>query len=284
MFLCIYLIGLLGNLIIIVVVSMDSRLHTPMYFFLCNLSAVDICYTTVTLPKLMDILATGNNSISFEQCFIQMYFYNFIGSSEIILLSVMAYDRYVAICNPLKYHLIMNRKKIVMIWVLIWVSGCGNSLFCTSFASNLSFCQSNRIQNFYCDIKAIAKISCADTSFHIVIYIECLLFGLLPFLLSITSYVKIIISILHIKSKESRRKAFSTCTSHLTVLVMFYGTILCMYMGPTSGSSDKLDQIFSVLYTALTPMLNPLVYSLRNKEVKSALSRLGQVKSLIEHL
>ncbi|XP_053575418.1 olfactory receptor 1C1-like [Bombina bombina] len=278
-FLLIYLTGILGNLIIIAVILMDSHLHTPMYFFLCNLSFVDICYTTVTLPKLMDILLTGNNSMSFIDCFTQLYFFIFIGSIEVLLLSSMAYERYIAICNPLQYHLIMHKKKLVLLLVGIWIYGCGNSMFVTIVASNLNLCHSNTIQQFFCNVKALANISCSEQGFNIIIYVETLLLGLSPLLLSLTSYAKILKIIVHIKSDSGRKQTFSTCTSHLIVLFLFYGTILCMYMRPPSKHTDVLDQMFSVLYAAVAPMLNPLIYSLRNKEVKSAMMRIVTMKN-----
>ncbi|KAM4722815.1 olfactory receptor-like protein OLF3 [Rhinophrynus dorsalis] len=277
-FFLIYLMGILGNFVIIIVTCMYSQLHTPMYFFLCNLSIIDVCYTTVTLPKLLDILLTANNSISFIQCFTQMFFFTLVGSIEVVLLSSMAYDRYVAICKPLQYHLIMNSKKCALLLVSIWIPGSVNSIFVTLFASKLPLCHSNKIQQFFCNVKALAQISCTNKGFEILIYVEVLVLGLFPLLLSFTSYIKIILIILRIKSTNGRRKAFSTCSSHLTVLVVFYGTILFMYMKPTSQSSDELDHVFSVLYAAVAPMLNPLIYSLRNKEVKSALIKIVGIK------
>ncbi|XP_075061982.1 olfactory receptor 1500-like [Mixophyes fleayi] len=279
-FLLMYLTGVLENAVILTLILLDKHLHTPMYIFLWNLSAVDICYLNVTLPKLMDILLTGDNYISFVQCFTQMYFYNSICSTEIVLLSVMAYDRYVAICNPLRYHLIMNKKKIVLLLCVIWGSGSLNSLPITSFASHLSFCHSHTIRHFYCDCKAVSKIACSVQFFNEVMYIVAWISVPVPFLLSFLSYVKIVKSILHIRSADSRKKCFSTCTSHLTVLTLFYGTIMCVYMAPFSGNSEILDQVLSVLYTTVTPMLNPLIYSLQNKDVARALSQ-NLVKKII---
>ncbi|XP_053319822.1 olfactory receptor 1-like [Spea bombifrons] len=273
-FLVIYVTGLLGNLVILIAVFVDSHLHTPMYFFLCNLSSLDIIFTTVTLPKLMDILLSGSNVISFSECFSQLYFYVFLASTEDILLSSMAYDRYVAICSPLHYQLIMHNRKCVLILLGTWMSGCMNSIFMTVLISNLTLCRSNKIHHFFCEIKALEKISCNNSGFHIIIYVETLLLGVFPFLLSLTSYIKIIRVILSIKSKNGRRKAFSTCTSHLTVLIIFYGTGLCMYVKPPLEHLEEQDQVFSALYAAVTPMVNPLIYSLRNKDVNGALKRI----------
>ncbi|XP_069815501.1 olfactory receptor 1E16-like [Dendropsophus ebraccatus] len=271
LFFAMYVISVLGNLIILTVIVMDRHLHTPMYIFLSNLSFLDICYINITLPKLMYILLTGDNALSSIQCFTQLFFYNFIVVTEIILLSVMAYDRYAAICKPLHYHLIMSKKNIVLLLGMDWVSGCLNSLLLICFISQLSFCHSTKIHHFYCDTKALVKISCPTRHFQIIFYLEALLFGPVPFLIGLLSYIQIIRTILQIKSTKSRSKAFSTCTSHLTVLTIFYGTVICTYMTPVSKNSEMFDQIFSVLYTAVTPMLNPLIYSLRNKDVKNAL-------------
>ncbi|KAM4698683.1 olfactory receptor 1M1-like [Rhinophrynus dorsalis] len=275
---CIYLIGITVNVVIITVICVDSQLHTPLYLFLSNLSVVDICYTTVTVPKLMDILISGHTSISFIQCFIQMSFFYLAGSAEDILLYVMAYDRYVAICKPLHYALILSKTNCIIYIIGIWICAGLNSICITIIASHIPVCHSNTIQQFYCDVKALSKISCADTGFYILIYAETFFFGLCPFVSSLMSYIKIITVILRIKSTDGRRKAFSTCSSHLTVLIIFYGTSLSVYMRPSSQQSDVPDKVFSVLYTAVTPMLNPLIYSLRNKDIKNALVRMTRVR------
>ncbi|XP_044132914.1 olfactory receptor 1G1-like [Bufo gargarizans] len=273
-FMIIYLIGVLANTSLILVSVLDTQLQTPMYFFLRNLSFVDIIFTTITLPKLINILWMGINTISFIQCFIQVFFFVFMASTDDILLSCMAYDRYIAICYPLHYHILMNWKKAVSLLGGTWVIGCANGLITALFVSNLSFCESRMIQNFYCDIKALSKIACTPNGLQIFIYLETLSLGLGPFLVSLTSYIKIIGVVLQIQSPEGKRKAFSTCTSHLTVLTIFYGSILLQYTMPPLEKVHFLDKIFTVLYTALTPMLNPIIYSLRNKEVKSAIMRI----------
>ncbi|XP_075715653.1 olfactory receptor-like protein OLF4 [Rhinoderma darwinii] len=270
-FFLMYLTGVLENAIIFTLVLTDQQLHTPMYVFLMNLSTVDMFYLSIPLPKLMYILLTGDNFIKFSHCYLQMSLYNFICSTEIFLLSVMAFDRYVAICKPLHYSLIMHKKNIALFLVITWVSGGINSLFVMAFAFLLSFCDSHKIHHFYCDSKALTKIACSSEFFSIVLYTETSILTIFPFVLSLSSYGKIVKSILHIKSAQSRRKTFSTCSSHLAVLTIFYGTTMCAYL--SSGNSELLDQMFSVLYTAVTPMLNPLIYSLQNKEVTSALHR-----------
>ncbi|XP_053577944.1 olfactory receptor-like protein OLF4 [Bombina bombina] len=273
-FFFIYMAGMLWNLTIIIVVYLDIHLHTPMYVFLCNLSLIDICSTTVSLPKLIDILLTGKNTILFEDCFIQMYFYTFFVITEFILLSFMAYDRYVAICSPLHYQIIINKEKCVLILSGTWISACVNSFFLTGFASSLDFCHTSNIFHFFCEIKAVVNIACADLSFTITFLVESFLFGLFPFAIILASYTKIISTIMHTKSIVSRKKAFSTCSSHLTVIIIFYVTVLCAYLKPPSRQSDELDQMFSVLYAAVTPMLNPLIYTLRNRTVKTALLKI----------
>nr|XP_033780927.1 olfactory receptor 1444-like [Geotrypetes seraphini] len=274
-FLLIYLTTLLGNLVIITVTFNDPHLHTPMYFFLSNLSLIDICYTSVIVPKLLTIFSSGDKTISYTGCITQMYF--FIGSisMEIFLLTVMSYDRYVAICHPLRYSLIMNWRVCTLMAVTSWIIAFLNSSPTTTLVSLLSFCGSNKIDHFFCDLNPLLKLSCTDTvSTQVVILIETSLLSLIPFLLTIISYVYIISAILRIRSKEGRYKAFSTCSSHLTVVSVFYVSVFSVYLTPASMSSLGLEKILSVLYTTVTPMLNPIIYSLRNQEVKNALKKL----------
>ncbi|XP_063788917.1 olfactory receptor 1-like [Pseudophryne corroboree] len=274
MFLLLYLTGLLANSVIIIVIYIDEHLHTPMYLFLSNLSLIDLCYTTVTIPKLLYMLLSGNYTVSFIQCFTQMYFFDIFAVAEVVLLSTMAYDRYVAICNPLHYHHIFNRKLCVQLMVAIWTSGCLNSFLVTLSASNISFCHSYIIQRYFCDAKSVMEIACANQQlFYIVVYVEVLIFGCCPFFCSLMSYIKIISAILKIKSRDGRRKAFSTCSSHLTVLTVFYGTVTSDFMMPQSDQNRVLELVFTVLYTVFTPMLNPLIYSLQNKDVKKAVKK-----------
>ncbi|KAE8619178.1 hypothetical protein XENTR_v10009665 [Xenopus tropicalis] len=273
-FLLIYLIGLVGNLVLILVTFLEIQLQTPMYFFLRNLSFVDICYTSVTLPKLIDIFLTGNNIMPFVPCFTQLYFFTTTGCTEVFLLTSMAYDRYIAICNPLCYFLVMSNRRCTQLVLGSWMFGLSNAFLIAVFASQLSYCGSKEIQQLFCDIKSLLKISCSDTAgVQVIVYLQVLLAGLCPFLLSVISYIGILNSILKVHSAVGRKKTFSTCTSHLTVLLLFYGTIFCMYIRPPSEHSEELDQFFSVLYVAVTPTLNPLIYSLRNQEVKKVLKR-----------
>ncbi|XP_018427778.1 PREDICTED: olfactory receptor 5B21-like [Nanorana parkeri] len=271
-FLLLYLISLIWNTVIFMVIFLDGHLQKPMYFFLCNLSSVDVLYVSVALPKLLDIINTGNNKVSFTACYTQMYFFTSLACTEICLLTIMSYDRYTAICRPLHYTVIMHNRMCYLLVAGCWVSGFSNSLFVTIFASRLSFCGSTNLNQFFCDIKTLTKISCGDKNeFQTMIFIEALFMGFCPFVLILMSYTKIISNILKMKSVGQRKKAFSTCTSHLTVLLLFYGTLLCMYMIPPSENSEQLDQIFAVFYLAVTPALNPLIYSLRNKDIKNAI-------------
>ncbi|XP_075141433.1 olfactory receptor 1M1-like [Leptodactylus fuscus] len=273
-FVLVYLIGVLANSITITVVYRDRHLHTPMYVFLCNLSIIDICYTTSTVPKLVYMLLSGDYTLSFTQCFIQMFFFSHVATVEDLLLFIMAYDRYVAICDPLHYHHKLSRKNYILFLVVVWVIGFFNSLSLTLTASTIPLCYSNILKQFYCEFKAFAKITCPSNGFQLFSYMEAVMFGLCPFLCSIISYIKVISVILHIKSTDGRKKAFSTCSSHLIVLTMFYGTWTSSYLSPSLKDPQVFETTFSILYLIITPMLNPLIYSVRNKDVKRALLKL----------
>ncbi|XP_077306150.1 olfactory receptor 1M1-like [Lithobates pipiens] len=274
-FFFIYLIGMMMNTVIISVICLDLHLHTPMYLFLCNLSVVDISFTTVTIPKLLYILLSGNNSVPFTQCFIQMYFMLLADSAEAIVLFIMAYDRYVAICHPLHYHRILKKKICILLITAIWIGGNINSSLITSSFLRIIFCSSVTIHQFFCDAKALINISCGGTDmYYIVMYAVYLVFGLCPVLCNLMSYVQIFKVIQNIKSRDSRSKVFSTCSSHLIVLALFYGSCVSVYLTPPSDSYDLLEQILTMFYTTVVPMLNPLVYSLRNKEIRNSLRKL----------
>lgn len=269
-FFSIYSIGLVLNLTLIIVIYTDVHLHTPMYLFLCQLSFVDICYTTTTIPKLLHILLSGKNTVSFTQCFSQMFFYFWGACVEVNLLLAMAYDRYIAICKPLHYSEILNKRQCLLLIVAIWAIAFFNTLFVTISASYTPLCHATLIKQFYCDFKAIIKLACPGSLFLFVIFMEMVLFGFCPFACSLASYVKVFSVILAMKSKEGRGKAFSTCTSHVMVLSIFYGTSILVYMIPSSANLENLERLCTIFYTAVTPMLNPLLYSLRNKDVKRA--------------
>ncbi|XP_077131571.1 olfactory receptor-like protein DTMT [Ranitomeya variabilis] len=279
MFSMFYLLGIIMNMLIVTLIYVDEQLHSPMYLFLCNLSLVDMCYTTTIIPKLLHILSSGNHKISFWQCFTQMFFFFLAAGTEDLLLVTMAYDRYVAICKPLHYHTILSKKVCFTFMAAMWFFASLNSCFLTVPTLKMSFCRSTTIHHFHCDAKALTKISCAGKEiFYLVIYFALLFFGIGPFLCSLTSYAKILQVIFRIKSRDGRTKAFSTCSSHLIVIMLYYGTGVSMYLLPTTRNSDIVDQIFTLLYATATPTLNPLIYSLRNRDVKRAVMRLLQLK------
>ncbi|XP_073516766.1 olfactory receptor 2K2-like [Phyllobates terribilis] len=276
-FVLVYLIGVLANSSTILVVYRDQRLHTPMYLFLCNLSIVDLCYTTTTAPNLVHMFLSCDYTLSFTQCFIQMYFFLHVATTEDLLLFIMVYDRYVAICKPLHYHRMLNKKNCILLMIVAWVIGCLNSAFATLTSSKICL-YTNTVPQFFCEFKAFAKISCPNAGFQLFTYMEAVLFGFGPFLCSILSYIKVIIVILHIKSSDGRRKAFSTCSSHLIVLSMFYGTWMSVYIMPPLKDPRVFELTLSILYSTITPMLNPLIYSVRNKDVKRALLKMVGIK------
>ncbi|NWW70396.1 O10C1 protein, partial [Climacteris rufus] len=275
LFLCIYIITVLGNLIILLVINMDPVLHTPMYFFLRNLSFLEICYTSVTLPRMLVSLLSGDTSISFAGCAAQMYFFLFFGATECCLLAAMAYDRYRAICSPLLYTDIMSKKVCVQLAASSWI--CGNlvALGHTTFVFSLPFCGSNTINHFFCEIQPVLMLVCGDTYWNeIQIILAAVFVILVPFVLILVSYGLIISSILKIKSAKGRYKAFSTCFSHITVVTLFYGTAVFIYIHPKSSYSLDVDKVLSLFYSVVTPILNPVIYSLRNREVKEALFKM----------
>ncbi|XP_053316497.1 olfactory receptor 13-like [Spea bombifrons] len=268
LFFTMYLLTIFGNIILIYTVTTNPQMHTPMYYFLCNLSVLDLFYSSTTVPKmLLDMLSIGGGRISLLGCLTQMCTYIFLGEIECILLAVMAYDRYVAICFPLRYKVIMSWKLCKNITVLIWVGSCIFSTLPTNLRPPV-FCKGNRIDHFICEVIALVKLVCGDTSFYETIIFSGSLFTLLvPFLCVITSYTFIIHSILKINSAGGRTKSFSTCASHLAVVLMFYGTSTAMYLGPLKNTSRNQKYI-AIIYGIVTPMVNPFIYSLRNKDVK----------------
>ncbi|XP_075139575.1 olfactory receptor 5AP2-like [Leptodactylus fuscus] len=268
---------LLGNSILVLLTRTDHELSTPMYFFLCNLSLLDISFTSVTVPNMLRNIYTNNTSISYTGCFTQLYFFHFLGSSECFLLAIMSVDRYVAICQPLRYSHLMNASVCVKMALSCWIGGMLFSCSHTFLTLSLFFCSSNIINHFFCDIPPLLQVSSTDTHKNIL---EIFIFGGSVaggcFLLTLISYIFIISSILQINTSKGKSKAFSTCTSHLLVVCIFFGTILFMYLRPTSAYSLENDKLFCVFYNIFTPMLNPVIYSFRNKEVKGAVKRLGR--------
>ncbi|XP_006150681.1 olfactory receptor 13D1 [Tupaia chinensis] len=274
MCLVMYLIILLGNCTLIILTLQDSRLHTPMYFFLGNLSFIDIWYTSSFIPSMLIHFLSEKKTISFSRCVVQMSVSYTMGSTECVLLAVMAYDRYVAICNPLRYPIIMSKVLCVQMAALSWGLGFLNSLTETILAIRLPFCGKNVINHFVCEILAFVKLACTDISLNeIIIMLGNVIFLFSPLLLICISYIFILSTVLKINSTEGRKKAFSTCSSHMTVVIVFYGTILFMYMKPKSKDS-AFDKLIALFYGVVTPMLNPIIYSLRNKEVHGAMRKL----------
>ncbi|XP_008062319.1 olfactory receptor 13C9 [Carlito syrichta] len=276
-----YVVILLGNGNLILISILDSHLHTSMYFFLGNLSFLDICYTTISIPSTLVSFLSERKTISFSGCAVQMSLGLAMGTTECVLLGMMAFDRYVAICNPLRYPIIMNRNSYVPMAAGSWLSGVVNSAVQTTFVIQLPFCRNNVINHFSCEILAVMKLACTDISGNeFIMLMATTLFTLMPLVLIVISYLLIIFSILKIRSSEGRSKAFSTCSAHLTVVIIFYGTILFMYMKPKSKETlnldalDATDKLVSMFYGVMTPMMNPLIYSLRNKDVKEAVKHL----------
>ncbi|KAM6451679.1 olfactory receptor 11A1-like [Liasis olivaceus] len=275
-FLAIYMITMAGNLLLIVLVASDFHLHTPMYFFLGNLSCLEICYTSTLLPRMLFNLLTGKRAISVNGCLLQYYFFGSLASTECYLLAAMSYDRYLAICRPLLYPSIMNRKLCFQLIAATWVSSVMANGILMCLMAQLSFCGPNIIDHYFCDFFPMEKLSCSDTRLiELVTFLMTFGFTITPFLLTLVSYFCIIENILKIPSTTEKQKAFSNCSSHLMVVGIFYGTIIIVYMLPDIPILRQLNKVFSIFYTVLTPLVNPLIYSLRNKEVHKALRRVG---------
>ncbi|XP_006032285.1 olfactory receptor-like protein COR4 [Alligator sinensis] len=282
MFLVIYVITLMGNLGMVAFIHLHPCLHNPMYFFLKNLSVVDACYSTVVTPKMLVNFLHQRRTISYAGCITQYFSFILLVISECLLLAVMAYDRYVAVCNPLLYTVIMSQRSCLGLVIGSYIWSFINSVVHTSYLLKLSYCDSNVLNHFFCDINPLLKLSSSDTYVN-----ELLVFtlGSVVEISSITtiliSYIFIIVTVLRIRSTESRYKAFSTCTSHLMAVTLLHGTILFMYFRPTTSYSLDTDKMASLFYTVVIPILNPLIYSLRNKEVKDALKRVMEKKILL---
>uniref|UniRef100_UPI00165922ED olfactory receptor-like protein OLF4 n=1 Tax=Halichoerus grypus TaxID=9711 RepID=UPI00165922ED len=274
LFLSMYLITVFGNLLIIVTVSSDSHLHTPMYFFVSNLSFVDICFTSTTIPKMLWNIQTHSKVINYAGCLSQMYFFILFAGVDMFLLTVMAYDRFVAICHPLHYMVIMNPQLCGLLVLVSWIMSILNSLLQTLMVLWLSFCTEVKIPHFFCDLSQMIQVACSDTVLNTtVMYFAAVLLGGAPLTGILYSYSKIVSSILGISSSQGKYKAFSTCASHLSVVSLFYCTGLGVYLSSAAPQSSHSSAVASVMYTVVTPMLNPFIYSLRNKDIKRALMR-----------
>ncbi|KAG8537598.1 hypothetical protein GDO81_024230 [Engystomops pustulosus] len=273
--LVIYLLTWISNLLLLTSITLSSDLDTPMYFLLGNLSLVDICFSTVTVPQLLQGLYHGRSSISFLCCFLQMYFFVSLGITENFLLSVMAFDRYLAICNPLRYTSMMNKSLCSVLVVGSWVTAALHSFLHTFSISRLTYCEDRLVHHFFCDMTSLIRLSCSSTALpELLIYTEGTLAIIIPFLFIMASYLFIAHAIVKLKSNEGRRKAFFSCSSHLIVVSLFYGTIIFIYFRPPTDYSPSYDRMVSLVYTVITPMLNPFIYSLRNQEVKDTLKKL----------
>ncbi|XP_039731653.1 olfactory receptor-like protein OLF1 [Pteropus medius] len=270
-FLTLYGIILLANIGLMMLIRIDPRLQTPMYFFLSNLSFVDLCYSSAIVPKMLVNFLSENKSISYYGCALQFYFFCAFADTESFILAAMAYDRYVAICNPLLYTGVMSRGICIWLIVLSYIGGNMSSLVHTIFAFILQYCDKNVINHFFCDLPPLLKLSCTDTSVN-----EWLLstYGssveIICFIIIITSYAFILHSVFKIRSSSGRKKSFSTCASHLISVAIYQGTLLFIYSRPSYLYSPNIDKFISVFYTVIIPVLNPLIYSLRNKDVKDA--------------
>ncbi|XP_051007482.1 olfactory receptor-like protein OLF3 [Acomys russatus] len=286
LFLLMYLVTVLGNFLIILLIRLDSRLHTPMYFFLTNLSLVDVSYATSIVPQLLAHFLVTHKAIPFLSCEFQLFFSLGLGGIEFLLLAVMAYDRYVAVCDPLRYSVIMHAGLCTRLVITSWVSGSVNSLVHTAITFQLPMCTNKYIDHISCEILAVVRLACVDTSSNeIVIMVSSIVLFMTPFFLVLLSYIQIISTILKIQSTEGRRKAFHTCASHLTVVTLCYGTTIFTYIQPHSSPSVFQEKLISLSYAILMPMLNPMIYSLRNKEVKGAWQKLlGKFSGFISKL
>ncbi|XP_034885802.1 olfactory receptor 5V1-like [Mirounga angustirostris] len=285
-FAIIYQVTLVGNGAILLAIGTEKKLHSPMYYFLVNLSLLDIFCPSATVPKMLENLLTEQQSISFFGCALQLFFLVALVGTEVFLLAVMAYDRYVAICFPLHYMLIMTKVQCVQLTAGTWAAGFLNSLLHTVSTFRLSFCKSNRVNQYYCDIPPVMALSCSSTYVaEMLVLVVGGTLGISAFLITFISYIYIMSTILKIQSVEGKHKAFSTCASHLLVVCLFYGTAIFTYIRPSSSQhSPARDRLTSMLYGVITPMLNPMIYSLKNMEVKEALKRLLCHRACLQQL
>ncbi|XP_021044891.1 olfactory receptor 2Z1-like [Mus pahari] len=267
-----FIIGLLGNTILLFLIWLDSRLHTPMYFLLSQLSLLDVCLPLITIPKMVSEFPKEKSFISFGGCAGQIFFLTMMGVAEGVLLALMSYDRYVAVCQPLQYPLLMRHQVCLAMVASSWIAGVFNAFIQTSITLTFSYCASRIVDHFFCEVPALLKLSCSDTStYELALSVSGVLILMFPLLLIIASYGHVLRAVLHMHSQEARNKTFTTCSSHITVVGLFYGAAVFMYMIPGSYHSPHLDNMVSLFYSLVTPTLNPLIYSLRNREVRIAL-------------
>ncbi|XP_008070037.1 olfactory receptor 5A2 [Carlito syrichta] len=284
LFLGIYLLALSWNLSLITLIRMDSHLHTPMYFFLSNLSFLDICYVSSTAPKMLSDLITKQKTISFVGCATQYFVFCGMGLAECFLLAAMAYDRYAAICHPLFYMALVSRTLCLRLVAGAYVGGFLSSLIETYSVYQHDFCGPNMINHFFCDLPPVLVLSCSDTfASQVVTFIVGVVVGVVSVLVVLISYGCIVAAVLKMSSVRGRTKAFSTCASHLTAVTLFYGSGLFMYMRPSSSYSLNRDKVVAIFYAVVIPMVNPIIYSLRNKEIKNAMRKAVERDHILSH-
>uniref|UniRef100_H0XY79 Olfactory receptor n=1 Tax=Otolemur garnettii TaxID=30611 RepID=H0XY79_OTOGA len=270
-----YVCTLVGNISIIVVSRVDPHLDSPMYFFLSNLSFLDLCFTTTTIPQLLLNLWGPDKTVTYGGCVTQFYLFLFLGATECILLAVMSLDRYIAICKPLRYPSIMHQQLCILLVAMAWLSGLVNSLLQSSLTVQLPFCGNSKIDDFLCEVPVMIKMSCVDTTFNLaMLSIVATFYTLVPLSLILVSYGFIVATVLRIRSSEGKKKAFNTCGSHVIVVSLFYGPVISMYVQPSATNSQDKNKLMSLFYSLVTPMLNPFIYTLRNKDMKGAMRRL----------
>ncbi|XP_006894053.1 PREDICTED: olfactory receptor 56-like [Elephantulus edwardii] len=271
----VFLIALVGNAMMMILIWLDARLHTPMYFLLSQLSFMDLLYSTTFVPKIAIDFLSGRNTITFIACGIQMFLFTALVGAECLLLAVMAYDRYVAICHPLHYSILMRPTVYGFLLIGSWLGALTNALIHVIYTLNLPYCTCREIDHFFCEIPALLKLVCADTSlYENTLFVSCAVFLVIPISAILVSYGKILSTVLGLGSNSGMKKALATCSSHMIVVSLFYGTAIMKYFLPKSYHTAEKDEVLSIFYTILTPMLNPLIYSLRNKEVASALRKI----------
>ncbi|XP_075818121.1 olfactory receptor 2M3-like [Microtus pennsylvanicus] len=267
----IFFMAILGNSVMVLLIYLDVQLHTPMYILLSQLSLMDLMLICTTVPQMAFNFLSGNKSISTANCGCQIFFYVSLLGAECFLLALMAYDRYAAICHPLRYPILMSHKICGLMAASSWILGSLDGIIEVAAALSFSYCGAREIPHFFCEVPALLTLSCSDTSiYEMMIFFCCVIMLIFPVSIIIASYTRVILAVIRMSSAESRHKAFATCSSHLVVVGMYYGAAMFIYMRPSSGRSPNQDKMVSAFYTILTPMLNPLIYSLRNREVSRA--------------
>ncbi|MBZ3869698.1 Olfactory receptor 2T4 [Sciurus carolinensis] len=281
----VFLMALSGNALLVLLIHSNTQLHTPMYFFISQLSLMDMMYISITVPKVLLDQVLGVSTISVPECGLQMFLYLTLVGSEFFLLAAMAYDRYVAICHPLHYPVLINRKVCLLLASGCWFLGSVDGFMLTPVTMTFPFCRSREIQHFFCEVPAVMKLSCSDTSlYETLMYLCCVLMLLIPVTVISGSYSCILLTIHRMNSAEGRRKALATCSSHMMVVTLFYGAAVYTYMLPSSYHTPQKDMVVSVFYTILTPVLNPLIYSFRNKDVTAALRKMLSVGPVFQEM